>query len=70
MKKEILMSDFIQELTSDFKNELVELLDYEIKINEKKIKGITLTEEEFIFDTYFVKPSTIIKTIMKRDKND
>ena len=70
MKKEIRMSDLIQELTSDFKNELVELLDYEIKINEKKIKGIPLTEKEFIFDTYFVKPITIIKTIMKRDKND
>ena len=65
-----MISEYIEELTSDFNNELVKLLDYEIKINEKKINGITLTEEEFIFDTYFVKPSTIIKTIMKRDKND
>lgn len=59
-------SDYMQELTEDFKNEIVELLDYESKINEKKLKGIPLTEDEFIFDTYFVKPSTIVKTILKR----
>lgn len=44
---------------SSFQEELINLLEYELKINEKKINKEDLTQDEYIFDTYFVKPSTI-----------
>ena len=62
------ISDLMQELIHDFEDDLSELLNYEMEINEKKIKGIPLTQDEFIFDTYFIKPSTIARTILKREK--
>lgn len=64
------ISEYMEELTHEFEDFLIESLDYELKVNEKKIKGEPLTEEEFIFDTYFIKPSTMVNTILKRNSND
>lgn len=48
----------------DFINEINDLLEYEKLIELKKKNNMKLTKEEYIFDTYFIKPSTLIKFIL------
>ena len=45
---------------------LCELLDYESKIDLKKKLGKKLTDKEYFFDTYMLKPSTIYRLLRKR----
>lgn len=53
-----------------FQDELINLLEYELKITEKKINDEKLTQDEYFFDTYFVKPSTIYRILLERSKNE
>lgn len=64
------MSEYMEELTTEFKDEIIKMLGYEMKIKLKKINKEPLTEEEYIFDKYMVKPSTIIKDIIERRSNN
>lgn len=43
---------------------ILDLLEYEKAINIKKINNEKLTEKEYIFDTFMVKPSTVVKHIL------
>lgn len=63
-----MIPELIGETTKEFNTYLIDLLDYEIKINEKKLKNIPLTHEELVFDTYFIKPSTLLKILKMRCK--
>lgn len=45
---------------------LCELLDFEAKIDLKKKLGKKLTDKEYFFDTYMLKPSSIYRCLKKR----
>lgn len=55
----------------EIKNGIEEALKYEIAINNKKEVGAKLTKEEYFYDTYTIKPSTILRIILRiGEKNE
>lgn len=50
----------------NIQDEITSLLEYELKINNKKINKEKLSREEYIFDTYSIKPSTLYRILRRR----
>ncbi len=43
---------------------IIRPLEFEESINQKKINNEKLTEAEYLFDTYFIKPSTLASFLL------
>lgn len=43
---------------------IIRSLELEESINQKKINNEKLTEAEYLFDTYFIKPSTLVSFLL------
>ena len=43
---------------------IIRSLEFEESINQKKINNEKLTEAEYLFDTYFIKPSTLASILL------
>lgn len=48
---------------------LNDLLNMEYNIEQKKRTGERLTDEEYFYDTYMLKPSILLKCIYKKNKD-
>lgn len=70
MSNKYKVEDLVDNISIDcFKDEIIDLLNLELQINEKKKNNDKLTNSEYFFDTYFVKPSFILRHILyKGDK--
>lgn len=62
---EYMISDLINSLDIEV---LIRSLEFEESINIKKINNEKLTEAEYLFDTYFIKPSILLK-FLKKEKD-
>lgn len=52
-------------INSMYTEVIIRLLEFEESINQKKINNEKLIEAEYLFDTYFIKPSTLLKFLKK-----
>ena len=43
---------------------IIRPLEFEESVNQKKINNEKLTEAEYLFDTYFIKPSTLASFLL------
>ena len=67
MKKKSKKQDenMIIDLINSFNTEvIIRPLEFEESINQKKINNEKLTEAEYFFDTYFIKPSTLASFLL------
>lgn len=55
---------------SCFQEELINLLEYEKQIDQKKKNNEKLTRDEYFFDTYLIKPSSICRVLFERSKKN
>lgn len=67
MNKKNKIKDLVENVSIDcLKDEIIDLLNLELQINEKKINNEELTNAEYLFDNYCVKPSFLLRHIMNR----
>lgn len=56
-------------ILDNFSNNISVLLNFESLIEYKKSHNIALDDEEKFFDLYFIKPSSVLSTMLSITKN-
>lgn len=67
MSNKCKIDDVVDNISTDcLKDGIIDLLNLEVQINEKKKNNEKLTTSENFFDTYFVKPSFVLRYISRK----
>lgn len=61
-----MLEDFVSDISKDFSDNIIELLEYEQFINLKKENNIELTDDEKFFDTFIISPSKMTRFLLNR----